>query len=535
MVAASTTHQETTIAPPLEEGCIEEALASGHKILAQLRQCVELSGEPCEGNLLHTWNSWRLEPEMDAKRKNIFALSRYLKYQGREGGDGGPQILEIGFNAGHSVCLMLLANPKARVVAFDLCEHRYTQPCARALQEYFGKDRLELYAGPSTETLPAYRKDHPDMAFDLLHVDGGHQYHVGLSDMENCWHLARLPPYEPSIVVLDDIDLTGVGTVWADCIAAGRVLQKIPPHPLGKFQHGIGILLRDDATEGPGTCAACGTRDAPRCCGGCRDIRYCSEPCARSHWKKHKSVCSSRMPSPLVFPKLEELVPSQLLQAGPEGSLLAAQNLHPGDVLFCEGPLSWQPETEARSKLCANCGMMSSKHQPCAGCGQVVFCTDCEPCARCHMCPELKITQGHVGPFTLVVLDVLRRREMRKLSHDALPPPSVINNDHRRASASVQRVGHFCSAVKWSDERAAEVFAAMIPGRVAISGNAASSQGLAVGFYPKFARLRAAASGKTDATGNVRVQIRPGPDHRFSVHAVVSTDVPKGSALHLPS
>merc|ERR1719334_872404 len=100
---------------------------------------------------------------MAIKRENLAALAVAC-------GDDAS-ILEIGFNAGHSACLLLLANPRARVVAFDLCEHAYALPCAEVLKRHFGPERFDLVAGASGESLPSYAKAHPGEAFDLLHVD----------------------------------------------------------------------------------------------------------------------------------------------------------------------------------------------------------------------------------------------------------------------------------------------------------------------------------------------------------------------------
>mmetsp|Transcript_26220 Transcript_26220/g.82991 ORF Transcript_26220/g.82991 Transcript_26220/m.82991 type:complete len:533 (+) Transcript_26220:227-1825(+) len=514
-------------APPLEEGFLEAILRKGAGLWAELRRLVELSGEPCEGNVLHTWNSWQLERRMQAKQKNLVALARAL---GSDGASGQPpRILEIGFNAGHSVCLMLLANPEARVVAFDLCEHRYTAPCAEALRRHFGADRLELHAGPSGESLPAYLAGHPGSIFDLLHVDGGHQYAVASQDLENCSRLARLPPGPRSLVVLDDTDLVGVAAAWADFAAAGRVLECAPPHALGEFKHSVGELLAQPPGGGEGVCSGCGICGAPYACGGCRGVRYCCEACARVHWQQHRTVCEGRRPPPLAFPALAELVPCGVLCAGPRGCLLAVRDLAAGQLLFAEPPLSWQPEAAARTRLCASCGAPAPDRPHCNGCGQA---TRCAGCARkpCKMCPELKITRGHVQPFTLLALDVLRQREARLLPADALSPPLEVKDEHRLSAAAVQRVGHFCSAVRWPDERAAEVLAALALGRVELGR---AGKAVAVGYYPKFARLQAAVCQQEPLQSNARVEVRPTSEHAFTLHVVLSRAIPAGAVVHL--
>jgi len=515
----------------LDDNCFQAILDSGAAAFAELRRCVEMSQEPCEGNVMFLWNSWQLEPGMIGKQKNLYALTRALAGE-NDPGDDPPRVLEVGFNAGHSVCLMLLANPRARVVSFDLCEHTYTLPCAEALRRIFGAERLELHPGPSTETLPAYRAANPGLCFDLFHVDGGHQYQVGLSDVNHCWHMARKPPSRRSLLVLDDTDLTGVRAVWEDSIAAGRILELPSPHALGEFRHGVGELICDDIAQGEGTCAACGRRSAPRTCGGCHGVRYCSEACARAHWKLHRSVCESRRPAPLIFPALDQVTPSKLLRTGYGGGLFAVRNLNAGEVLFSAPPLAWQPLQAARARMCARCGQGNAQRlSPCPVCCQAAFCEACKG-SPCGMCPELKITKGHVGPRTLLALDIVRRREARSLPGDALPLPCNVSDEHKRLAASVQRVGHFCSAVRWSDKAAAEVVAAIEPGGVNLP---LGGDSVAIGYYPTFARLRAAGYGQKPSMGNVRMSTEATEVHRFILCARLCQDVVEGGLVYLRS
>ena len=39
--------------------------------------------------------------------------------------------------------------------------------------------------GNSTETVPCFLKEHPDIKFDLIFVDGGHDYEVAKTDLLN--------------------------------------------------------------------------------------------------------------------------------------------------------------------------------------------------------------------------------------------------------------------------------------------------------------------------------------------------------------
>lgn len=524
----------------VDDACLFEALKRGSPAFELLRQCVERSGEPCEGNLFTNCGSWNLDPGKVGKQKNLFSLARSLQHRGNH----PPRILEIGFNAGHSVCLMLLANPDAIVTTFDLGEHAYVKPCAAVLQSYFGKDRLELIVGSSVKTLPAYHLSHPGETFDLLHIDGGHQFLIATADMANCRALAHRFPQgsqneteiQRSLVVLDDTDITGIAAVWADARAAGHVIEHEPPHVMGKYQHGIGEFVCEAAPGGQGMCATCGVCPAPHACGGCRSVRYCCSPCGRAHWKFHRAMCTSRQPPQLEFAALSKLLPGRagLLRASPDRSsaLVAARLLESGMELCLEAPTAWQPGREVRLQHCSCCGAKAADDAGwpgCAGCGFAGRCGKCQGLA-CQMCPELTITRGTAAPLTLLLLDLLRRRHARTLPMDAFPAPpsSGVNDQCRHLAAGVQRVGHFCSAVRWTDEAAAEVVAAILPGVLEVPG-----AGLC--YFPTLARLRATSSAEPHmGVANLALQVQPTPEHNFSLKVVLRHAVAEGSQMWLP-
>ncbi|OLP96995.1 Major facilitator superfamily domain-containing protein 6 [Symbiodinium microadriaticum] len=222
-------------------------------------------------------------------------------------------------------------------------------------------------------------------------------------------------------------------------------------------------------------------------------VRYCDDKCGRIHWSLHRTVCSSRARPPPALAQPSEVLPSSLLSNRSDGVLLAAKSLSVGDVLCSEPPLTWQPVPAMRASLCARCGATQALLR-CAVCQQVSYCARCRSTSSspCAMCPELSITQGHVGAFTLVGLEILRDWEEGRLQPgDLLKPSEVAMQQARGCSVSVQKVAHFCSAVRWSDERAEEILAAVIAGRIE---HTAAGKPVGVGYYPSFARLRAGAT-----------------------------------------
>jgi len=104
-------------------------------------------------------------------------------------------ILEIGFNAGHSSCIFL--ENGCTVVSFDLGSHEYVKSAKEYIDTYFpGKHTLII--GDSNLTIPLYNTD---ILFDVIFIDGGHDYHIAKADIENCKRFA----HPDTIFIVDDI------------------------------------------------------------------------------------------------------------------------------------------------------------------------------------------------------------------------------------------------------------------------------------------------------------------------------------------
>ena len=113
-------------------------------------------------------------------------------------------ILEIGFNAGHSACCFLNAVPEATMISFDLLRHGTENLAFYTLNEFF-PGKLSLIGGDSTKTVPEYFKQFPDKKFDFIFVDGGHLGDIPRQDMENTKnHVSK-----GGILVVDDMGTVG--------------------------------------------------------------------------------------------------------------------------------------------------------------------------------------------------------------------------------------------------------------------------------------------------------------------------------------
>ena len=138
-------------------------------------------------------------------------------------------VMEIGFNAGHSAEIFLKTNPNITLVSFDLGCHDYVKVGKEYIDsKYPGRHTLIL--GDSTKTIPKYIEENPGKTFDLLFIDGCHEYDFALADMSNC----RLLAHKNSIVLLDDTMFTngwvahfnvGPTKVWLEFIRDNKLLS----------------------------------------------------------------------------------------------------------------------------------------------------------------------------------------------------------------------------------------------------------------------------------------------------------------------
>lgn len=133
---------------------------------------------------------------------------------------------EIGFNAGFSTNVFLGSSQDSHVVSFDLVEHGYTRAAKRAVDQKF-PGRHTLIAGDSTVCVPKYARENPDLRFDLVFIDGGHEYEIAKADIMN-----MMPMCTASTAVIID-DLTpwlrwgkGPTRAWMEAIEGGFVRQE---------------------------------------------------------------------------------------------------------------------------------------------------------------------------------------------------------------------------------------------------------------------------------------------------------------------
>ena len=133
-------------------------------------------------------------------------------------------VAETGFNTGGSSRAFLAARPDIEVVSFDIGAHVSIRRAKAQLDKKF-PGRHQLVLGDSTQTLPAFAKAHADVRFDLVFIDGGHDYEVAKADLINF----RTMAHADTIVIRDDMTPwwkwgEGPTKVWNEAIDAGLIV-----------------------------------------------------------------------------------------------------------------------------------------------------------------------------------------------------------------------------------------------------------------------------------------------------------------------
>jgi len=124
-------------------------------------------------------------------------------------------IIEIGFNAGHSA--LIICNTLVEIIkenpgfnnepiifyVFDICQYESTRQNFNVLKEHFKSWNIyiELFAGDSTYLVPRVLNNTP-FNFDFIEIDGSHFEHYIQNDINNTHQRVN----EGGIIYIDDFN-----------------------------------------------------------------------------------------------------------------------------------------------------------------------------------------------------------------------------------------------------------------------------------------------------------------------------------------
>jgi hypothetical protein len=137
-----------------------------------------------------------------------------------------PNILEIGFYAGHSALICFMANKNANIITIDNCLYSLSKPCHQYLSKHFDITLIDKPSHLGLLEIPEYSK------FQLLHIDGSHD----LEYAKNDFRTAKKFLEDGATVIWDDWD--GFQGKIDDLYENLELLEVADcPNPCAKFKY----------------------------------------------------------------------------------------------------------------------------------------------------------------------------------------------------------------------------------------------------------------------------------------------------------
>ncbi|MEW9555112.1 O-methyltransferase [Nonomuraea sp. NPDC050783] len=112
----------------------------------------------------------------------------YLMYLARA--RKARSVAEIGFSIGYSSIAFLESSPSVKVTSFEIHNEAHVKAAKEFIDSRY-PDRHHLVHGDSTQTVPAFQAPRPTDGFDLVFIDGGHEYSCVKADIANARRLAK--------------------------------------------------------------------------------------------------------------------------------------------------------------------------------------------------------------------------------------------------------------------------------------------------------------------------------------------------------
>lgn len=133
----------------------------------------------CGSYLVAPPNWLDYNPKMIAKQELLFSTAKQM--------NATDTYFEVGVHGGHSLFIVLIANPSVKVTCVDICCWSHTKKCVDYLNTNFN-NRITLIAGDSLKILPTIC----DGPYDVIHIDGDHSnYERVKSDIVQAYRLSK--------------------------------------------------------------------------------------------------------------------------------------------------------------------------------------------------------------------------------------------------------------------------------------------------------------------------------------------------------
>jgi len=139
--------------------------------------------------------------------------------------------MEVGVWHGSGLCMASFANPDIQLLGFDIWQKDYggkPTPNPEIVRKHLTacghKGSVEFVTGDSKQTVPLYRRDHPERRFAVIGVDGSHDPQDALYDLLNC-----LPLLESGGIIIFD-DLVQLPWAYATLIPIWTLVAQTYPH-----------------------------------------------------------------------------------------------------------------------------------------------------------------------------------------------------------------------------------------------------------------------------------------------------------------
>ena len=167
------------------------------------------------GSYLFNGKTYDYQIETYEKQKLLFEKSKNKK-----------NILEIGSYMGHSLLIMLLANPRARITCIDINDE-FSMPAINYIQKKFPLSKITFIKGSSLKILKKIEKK-----FDFFHVDGAHKNKIVTKEFYLCMNIIKTKNIE---FVFDDVD--NIQTLIKNIKSTYKIINQITPNCVNRNQY----------------------------------------------------------------------------------------------------------------------------------------------------------------------------------------------------------------------------------------------------------------------------------------------------------